>query len=165
VEHTLGLWGTPEPSFNAHVTGKVRDVLAFARSWGKDYNQQAMAMLLPTQKGPGGILNWDFGRRLTVGELERLLGGLMWVNEKLMKLDKPVIGFIGLTVKDQQMVEFWVKNDLHKIVGLFHEPHVQGFFATVVLHRRCKKPRQKPLPKLVRLGHQSLPCAGRFFRP
>lgn len=118
VEHTLGLWGSPEPSFNAHVKGKVKNVLAFARTWGKDYNQEAMAILLPTQGGQGGKLSWDFGRQLSMAEMDELLGGLKQVNDELFKMTDAPLGMIGLTVKDYQRVEFWVHDDKERKFGL-----------------------------------------------
>jgi SPP1 gp7 family putative phage head morphogenesis protein len=118
VEYTLGLWGNPEPSFNLHVTGSTENIVAFARKWGQDYNQEGMVMLLPTQAGKGGALSWDFGRELTNDELDRLLGGIMSVNAELQKTETSIINWIGVTVRDHQSVEFWVRNDEERRVGL-----------------------------------------------
>jgi hypothetical protein len=117
VEHTLGLWNTPEPSFNAYVMGKTADVVAFARTWGRDYNQDAMAILLPTQKGDGGVLAWDFGRKLSTWEMNSLLSEVKKVNDALGTMKDIPVSIVGLTVKDYRRIEFWVNSKVEKIFG------------------------------------------------
>lgn len=121
VERTIGLWGAPEPSFNARVRGSRKNVLALAKDWGRDYNQDAMALLLPQSGGKGGALAWDFGKALNNEELDRLLGAVQAANQKLaeiLPLGSPLAGFtVGLTVKGDQRVEFWVSNDEERDLG------------------------------------------------
>lgn len=116
IEWTVGLWGTPEPSFNARLKGSYLNVIRMSKQWGKDFNQDAMALLIPSKGGKGGVLSWDFGRHLSLDEMDRLLGGLMKVNEGLKPGD--VFEFIGLTVKDRSRIEFWAKNDPEKFNGI-----------------------------------------------
>jgi len=110
VEHTLGLWGGPEPSFNLHVTGSTENIVAFSRKWGGDYKQQGMAILLPTQAGKGGAISWDFGRELTNNELDHLLGGIIQVTRELKTMKEVPFTDIGVTVRRRQVIEFWVGN-------------------------------------------------------
>lgn len=118
VEHTIGLWKTStEPSFNTHVTGKVGDVLAFARAWGKENNQNAVALLIPTQAGKGGALSWDFGRALSVNELNDVLDGIRKVNTELTGMTKSPFEEVGVTVKNRQTLEFWMGDGDNQVVG------------------------------------------------
>lgn len=117
VEYTLGLWGNPEPSFNLHVIGTTENIVAFARKWGRAYNQEGMVMLLPTRAGRGGALSWDFGRELTTDEMDRLLGGIMSVNDELKKTENNIINWIGVTVRDHRKIEFWVRGDEEREIG------------------------------------------------
>jgi hypothetical protein len=112
VKRTLGLWGAPEPSFNAWLKGSQRNILALAKDWGKQYNQEAIALLVPDEKGMGGVLSWDFGRRLTVRELDRVLGGVQQVNQVLRQQreagQETEIYEVGLTVLGRRRLEYWV---------------------------------------------------------
>lgn len=115
IEWTVGLWGTPEPSFNARLKGSYLNVIRMSKQWGKDFNQDGMALLIPSKGAKGGVLSWDFGRHLSLDEMDRLLGGLMKVNEGLKPGD--AFEFIGLTVKDRSRVEFWIDNESKALVG------------------------------------------------
>jgi SPP1 gp7 family putative phage head morphogenesis protein len=112
VKRALGLWGAPEPSFNVWLKGSQRNILALAKDWGKQYNQEAMALLVPHPTGAGGALSWDFGRRLTVRELDRVLGGVQQVNQVLRQQREAgretEIYEVGLTVLGRRRLEFWV---------------------------------------------------------
>ena len=121
VKRTLGLWGAPEPSFNAWVKGSRANVEACSKEWGRAYNQEAMALLLPNKQGTGGALSWMFDRRLTVAELDRVLGGVREVNGVLAEQQaagqETAVYQIGLTVLGRRRLEFWVANDGQGQVG------------------------------------------------
>jgi len=117
VEWTIGLWGSPEPSFNTVVQGLREKVIEMAKAWGKDFNQEAMVMLLPSPNGAGGYVSWRFGRVLTEKELDNLLGAIRATNEQLAAGIAKTIGVhedfrVGLTVKDSRRVEFWASDFL-----------------------------------------------------
>ena len=115
IEWTVGLWGSPEPSYNARLKGDYRNILRLAKKWGNDFSQDGMALLIPSKGGKGGVLSWDFGRELSLGEMDRLLDGLMAVNAKLTPKD--IFDFIGLTVKGRKRIEFWVRDEAEEIAG------------------------------------------------
>lgn len=111
VDQTVGFWGGPEPSFNARVSGTRDNVLAMAKAWGKDYNQQAMALLLPNPNGSGGRLVWDFGKILTDDEMNQLFRNITLMNEEYKKLHQGSENYFGITTKGNQIIEFWFDND------------------------------------------------------
>lgn len=119
LERTLGLWGTPEPSFNAWLGGRRENIIGLAKEWGQNYQQEAMAILLPTKTGQGGVLSWRFDRPLTNGELDRLLGGIVAVNKELEQMKDVPLGMIGLTVRGRQQVEFWVSRENEQDFGRY----------------------------------------------
>lgn len=104
MERTLGLWNNPEPSFVIAAEGPSRNVFAFSRDWRDGYDQQAVAVLTPNKDAAGGILEWDFGGRLSDGDANKLLGELIKLNEGEAK-DANL--FLGLTVRDNGKVEYW----------------------------------------------------------
>lgn len=111
IERTLGLWGSPEPSFNAYLEGSQEQMVELAKAWGKAYEQDAMVMLLPEAGAEGGKLIWDFGRQLNNEELDALLQGVISVNRELTPELAKQAGFedfmVGLTVKGRSEVEYW----------------------------------------------------------
>ena len=107
VERTLGLWDGPEPSFNAYLKGKRENIIAMAKQWGKDYNQEGMAILLPDIKAPGGKMVWQFDEAASDGDLDSLLGGLNSVKEEYKKMTGKQFP-LGVSVKDgQTSFEYW----------------------------------------------------------
>lgn len=115
VEKTLGLWGTPEPSLNAFLKGRRKDVVAMAKAWGKSYNQEAVALLLPNEKGTGGKLVWDFDKRLSDGQLDTIIGCLREVNQRiesgqLSEGGLPSDASLGLTVRESGRLELWIQD-------------------------------------------------------
>ncbi|MCE5259910.1 MAG: hypothetical protein LLG44_12775, partial [Chloroflexi bacterium] len=106
-----GLWGSPEPSFNAYLKGSETQMVELAKAWGADYQQDAMVMLLPKEGAEGGKLIWDFGRTLSEGDLDALLKGVIEVNRDLSPALASQAGLedfmVGLTVKDKRDVEYW----------------------------------------------------------
>ena len=108
--HTIGLWGGPEPSFNAFVRGNVDATFALAKDWGRTYKQDSVAVLIPDRRGTGGISRWTFDRDLTNDELDNLLGAMATINTRQKQIAirggiEPVE--IGLTVKSNREVEYW----------------------------------------------------------
>ena len=117
VEKTIGLWETPEPSLNASVHGTRSDVIAMAKEWGKNYNQQAMALLLPNEKGPGGKLIWDLGNRIGDDGLDALIQEIRKANARItaefVRQNGLPGGFtLGLTVKGNRRVEIWLGDEM-----------------------------------------------------
>jgi hypothetical protein len=104
VERTLGYWGGPEPSFNAHLQGTRENMIRMAKAWGKNYNQQGMAMIIPNPKGTGGKLIWDFGRNLSNSELDLFFKNLDDLNKEL---GEKFNDYFGVTVKGSRNVEYW----------------------------------------------------------
>ena len=121
IERTLGLWSGPEPSFNAYLRGQEEQMMELARAWGRDYQQDAVALLLPKEGAEGGKLIWDFGRTLSDSELDALLKGVGEVNSTLGHDLASAAGIddfpIGLTVKGSSCVEFWVADRAQGMVG------------------------------------------------
>lgn len=117
IERTLGLWSSPEPSFNAFLKGEPGEVEALAQDWGRAYDQEAMALLIPNPNGEGGKLAWDFGRKLSDEELDGLLSGIIQVNQemRLAGMDMQV----GLTVRKNGNVEYWYSDSQSMDVGEF----------------------------------------------
>lgn len=115
VERTIGLWASPEPSFNARVRGEERNVLALAKAWGAEHNQDAVALLLPDAQGTGGRLVWDLGRKLSDSELDVLLGAVGAVNRELAAPLAQSLGLgeltVGLTVRKDRLLEYWVADE------------------------------------------------------
>jgi hypothetical protein len=112
VEYTIGLWETPEPSFNLRVRGSRENLVGMGKAWGRDYQQKDVVLMVPKVNGKGGILAWDFGRQLSHGEWDQVLGGLMKVNEELASLPDGewVIDFLGASVRGKQTMEYWYKD-------------------------------------------------------
>ena len=121
LERTIGLWDTPEPSFNARVVGDLKRILAMAKAWGADYKQDAVAVLLPDMQGTGGRLVWDLGRKLRDEELDTLLAAVASVNENLAGAVARQHGLdeftVGLTVRQDRIVEFWVEDETGRMAG------------------------------------------------
>lgn len=111
VDETIGFWGGPEPSFNARVSGKTENLLKMVKAWGRDYHQQAMAVILPNPKGAGGRLIWDFGRELNDKEMDRLFNNLDLVNKEFAKLHPDTEDYFGITTKGSQIIEFWFSDE------------------------------------------------------
>jgi hypothetical protein len=122
VEWTIGLWGGPEPSFNAAVKGKRKNVLALAADWGKNYNQDAMAILFPSARGQGARLRWELGKEASDEQLDALLGALAQVNKQMASYLAEQFnlyeGFnVGVTVKGNREIEYWASNEDEAVVG------------------------------------------------
>lgn len=111
VDQTLGFWGGPEPSFNAHVTGTKANVIRMSGAWGNDFNQQAMALLLPNQGGTGGRLVWEFGRELTDQEMDSFFQILDGMSKELEESGSE---YVGVTVKDMKTIEHWFSDTAGK---------------------------------------------------
>lgn len=107
IERTIGFWGGPEPSFNAHVLGMRENVIEMSKAWGKNYNQQAVALLFPNANGTGGKLIWDFGRELSNQEWDHFFLSLDKINKTL---GEKYNDYFGVTVKGLQKVEYWYRN-------------------------------------------------------
>ncbi|MGI6366884.1 MAG: hypothetical protein ACOX2L_00750 [Anaerolineae bacterium] len=102
-------------------------MLEMARAWGRDHDQDAMALLLPNAEGTGGRLIWDLGRRLKDEELDTLLAAVGSVNRELagqvaQEHDLEEIT-LGPTVRDDRLVGLWVPGMAERIAGgrLFSE--------------------------------------------
>lgn len=104
VERTIGFWGGPEPSFNAHIRGAKTNVIEMAKAWGKDYNQQGVALLFPNPKGGGGKLLWDFGRKLSDTEWDIFFKNLDDINKEF---GEQFNDYFGATVKGMSNIEYW----------------------------------------------------------
>lgn len=114
VTQTIGYWGGPEPSFNASVSGKREDFLSMAKKWGKDYNQQAMAVLLPNKNGEGGKLTWLLDHQLTTTEWDNFFGAVDRANQELAKSGE----YFGVTTKSGNVIEFWFDNQHTRMYSL-----------------------------------------------
>jgi hypothetical protein len=108
VERTLGYWGGPEPSFNANLIGKRKDIIKMSEAWGKNYNQQAVALLLPNKNAGGGKLIWDFGRELSDTEWDKFFTVF---DDIQAHLKDQFPDYFGVTVKGFQKVEYWYENE------------------------------------------------------
>ncbi|HOG48202.1 MAG TPA: hypothetical protein PLJ35_19390 [Anaerolineae bacterium] len=122
LTRTIGLWGSPEPSFSAQLKGRRRSVLAMARAWGQEYGQEGMAVLLPNRQGTGGKVIWDLGRALTDAELDVLLRGIADANDRLAAGLAQRFGLaeaykLGLSVRENRIAELWVKDDTQQAIG------------------------------------------------
>ena len=108
IERTLGFWGGPEPSFNAHLVGKRENVEAMAKSWAKEHNQQGMALLFPNTGGTGGKLKWDFGKELSDSEMDSFFKNLDDLNKQH---GEEFNDYFGVTVKGSRNIEYWHKSE------------------------------------------------------
>lgn len=104
VTKTIGYWGGPEPSFNASVSGTRENFLAMAKQWGKDYNQQAMAVLLPDKRGAGGKVVINLGKKLSPQEWDVFFAKITDANKVLVQNPDD---YIGVTTKSGNLVEYW----------------------------------------------------------
>lgn len=112
VDRTIGFWGGPEPSFNAYLIGERKNVIEMAKEWGKNYNQQAIALLFPNSNGEGGKLIWDFGRDLTNGEMDTFFKSLDSMNKEL---NEKFNEYFGVTVKRSQTIEYWFSSEAQRL--------------------------------------------------
>ena len=101
---TIGYWGGPEPSFNASVSGTRENFIAMAKQWGKDYNQQAMAVLLPDKRGAGGKVVINLGKKLSPQEWDVFFAKITDANKVLVQNPDD---YIGVTTKSGNLVEYW----------------------------------------------------------
>jgi hypothetical protein len=101
---TIGYWGGPEPSFNAAVSGTRENFIAMAKQWGKDYNQQAMAVLLPDKRGAGGKVVINLGKKLSPQEWDVFFAKITDANKMLVQNPDD---YIGVTTKSGNLVEYW----------------------------------------------------------
>ena len=107
VERTIGLWDGPEPSFNAYVKGSRENIIAMAKQWGKDYNQEGMVVLLPSPGADGGKLIWDIDNAASDADLDILLGSLNEVKNKYKERTGKNFP-LGVTVKNgETSFEYW----------------------------------------------------------
>lgn len=107
VERTIGLWDGPEPSFNAYVRGSRENIVAMAKQWGKDYNQEGMVILLPNPGADGGKLVWDIDHAASDADLDVLLGSLNEVKNKYKERTGKNFP-LGVTVKNgETSFEYW----------------------------------------------------------
>lgn len=111
VERTIGFWGGPEPSFNAHVRGRRENVIEMAKAWGKDYHQQGMALLIPNPKGAGGKLIWNFGKELSDSEMDMFFKNLDDLNKEL---GEEFNDYFGVTTRGSKSIEYWYKDKLQR---------------------------------------------------
>jgi hypothetical protein len=109
VEWTLGFWGGPEPSFNAWVKGAREKVVELAKRWGRDFDQEAVALLFPNPNGEGGKLKWDFGRELSDEEWDSFLNVLHAFN---VKLGPKYDDYFGVTIRGSRTIEYWYKDEV-----------------------------------------------------
>lgn len=115
VTKTIGYWGGPEPSFNASVVGKRENFLAMAGKWGKDYNQEAMAVLLPNKNGEGGKLIWELDHQLNTDEWDKFFNAVDQANRELAKDGE----YFGVTTKSGRLIEFWFDNKEKQSAAFF----------------------------------------------
>lgn len=135
VTQTVGYWGGPEPSFNASVSGNRKDFLSMAGKWGKDHNQQAMAVLLPDKRASGGKVVLEMQRQLNTGEWDKFFAELTRANGLLVENPDD---YIGVTTKFGRIVEYWfdgsesrkralvVFNQALKTMNIMSNPRVEG---------------------------------------
>jgi hypothetical protein len=104
IHSAIGLWGGPEPSFNAWVKGDEQDIIALAKAWGRDFNQEAMALLIPDKNGEGGALTFAFNQKLTDTQLDAVIDSMREVNAELSAQTGVTI---GLSVRENKILEYW----------------------------------------------------------
>lgn len=107
VERTIGYWGGPEPSFNGLVKGSRENFIEMAKQWGRDFNQQAMAVLIPEKKASGGKIILEMPSQLSSEQWDQFFQQLTKANEILVN-DKD--DYIGVTTKVGKIIEYWFEN-------------------------------------------------------
>ena len=114
VEKTIGYWGGPEPSFNGLVNGSRENFIEMAKQWGRDFNQQAMAVLIPNKDGTSGKLIWEFNSKLTNGQMDIFFSTLDAVNHQF---SNELISSLGITTFGSKKFEYWFSDEKQALIA------------------------------------------------
>jgi len=93
------------------LKGERNNVIEMAKDWGRTYNQQGMALLIPNPKGTGGKLVWNFGRELSDHEMDLFFTNLDQVNKDL---GEQFNDYFGVTTKGAKNIEYWYSSEQQK---------------------------------------------------
>jgi hypothetical protein len=86
-----------------------------AKQWGKDFNQEAMAVLIPDRKASGGRVVIKMPNELSSLQWDHFFSELTHANKALV-INKD--DFIGVTTKNGNSVEFWFDSQISSNRGL-----------------------------------------------